>query len=77
MGSWVMGMSRPLGSDFGGGLVASAGVDTWEWVSSVVWDVPLDTDSDALCVWSSGVRGCIASMVNGANYGSCTGTLSR
>ena len=34
------GESRPLDSGSGGGLVASAGVNTWDWLSSVVLDVP-------------------------------------
>ena len=77
MGSWFAGMSRPLGSDSGGGLGASAGVHNWEWVSSAVLDVPLDTDSGASCVWSSGARGCVASVVNGDVCGSGPGALSR
>ena len=77
MGSWFAGVSRPLGSDSGGGLGASAGVDTWEWVSIAVLDVPLDTDSGASCVWSSGARGCVASVANGAVCGSGLGALSR
>ena len=77
MGSWFAGMSRSLGSESGVGLVASAGADTWEWVSSALLDVPLDTDSDASCVWSSGVRGCVPAMVNRAVCGSGRGTLSR
>ena len=40
----------PLGSDSGGWWGASAGVDTWEWVSIAVLDAPLDTDSGASCV---------------------------
>ena len=57
MGLWFAGMSRQLGSDSGGGLGASVGVDTWEWVSIPVLDVPLDMKSGASCVWSSGARG--------------------
>ena len=53
------------------------GAGTWEWVSSAVLDAPLDTDSDASCVWSCGVRGCFASMVNSAVSGSGPRTLSQ
>ena len=42
--------SRPLGSESGGGLGASASVDTRLWVSFAVLDSSLDMDSGAACV---------------------------
>ena len=77
MGSWFAERLRALGSASRGGLGAFGGVDTWEWVSIAVSDVPLDTDSGASCMWSSGARGCIVSVTNGTVCGSGPGALSR
>ena len=77
LGLWFAQTSRPLGSDSRGGLEASGGVDSWEWVSIAVPDVPLDTDSGASCMWSSGVLGCAVFVTNGSVCGSGVGALSR
>ena len=58
MGLWFAETSRPLGSDSRGGLGASGGMDKWKYVSIALSDVPLDKDSGASCVWSSGALGC-------------------
>ena len=77
MGSWFAETSSPLGTDSRVGSGASAGVDSREWVSIAVPDVPLDTDSGASCVSSSGVLGCVVFVTNVSVCGSRLRALTQ